>query len=55
MKRLKKEDEYLADQFKSFGGYYVATIGYDQYMRNISYRQAQKKTSSNAYNGAWGD
>ena len=41
---LKKEDEYLADQFKSFGGYYVATIGYDQYMRNISYRRKSEYT-----------
>ena len=52
---IKKEDEYLAKQFKKVNDYYVATIGYQQYERNVAYKQQSEKTSQNKYNGAWGE
>ncbi|MCR5629591.1 adenylate/guanylate cyclase domain-containing protein [Eubacterium sp.] len=50
---LKEEDSYLAEQFSKCGSYYIATIGYAQYMRNVSYKQQAKSNSRNDYNGAW--
>lgn len=52
---LKSEDEKLANQFKKVDNYYVATIGYQQYLRDISYQQQSNNTNRNNYNGAWGD
>ncbi len=52
---LIKEDEYLARQFKQVNDYYVATIGYQQYMRNVAFKQQSENTSQNKYNGAWGE
>ena len=52
---LEKEDNYLASQFKRAGACYVATIGYQQYLRNVSDRQQRIDTTRNSYNGAWGD
>lgn len=52
---LKSEDENLADQFKKVGNYYIATISYQQYLRNTSFEQQRINTTRNNYNGAWGD
>ena len=50
---LKNEDASLAGHFKKVDSYYIATIGYQEYMRNVSYRQQSINTSRNNYNGAW--
>ena len=52
---LKREDASLAAYFKKVDTCYVATIGYQEFMRNASYRQQSINTSRNNYNGAWGD
>ena len=52
---LKSEDTNLANQFKKVGNNYVATIGYQQYLRTVSYELQRTNTSRNNYNGAWGD
>ena len=52
---LREEDEYLASQFSQKGDYYISTIGYHQYSRNLSYKQQRNNTSNNNYNGAWGN
>lgn len=52
---LRAEDAKLGNQFKKIGSYYVATIGYQQYVRNVSYQQQKNNTRNNNYNGAWGD
>ncbi|MBR1796598.1 MAG: hypothetical protein IJ757_01070 [Clostridiales bacterium] len=52
---LKEEDAYLAEQFSKSGQFYIATIGYEQYKRNVSYKQQSTSTSQKNYNGAWGD
>lgn len=50
---LKGEDEYLSSQFKKSGNYYVATVGYKEYLRALSYRQQEINNSQKKYNGAW--
>ena len=50
---LKGEDAFLANQFKPTGEYYVATIGYQEYLRNRVSRQQHNNTASNNYNPAW--
>ena len=50
---LKSEDASLAEYFKKAGACYVATIGYQEYLRNAAYRQQSTNTSRNNYNGAW--
>lgn len=52
---LKSEDANLADQFKKVGDCFIATIGYQQYLSNVSYQQQRTNTARNNYNGAWGD
>ncbi len=52
---LKAEDSFLANQFKPIGEYYLATIGYDEYKRSVSYLRQKEDTAKNKYNGAWGD
>lgn len=52
---LKGEDANLANQFKKTGNYFIATIGYQQYLSNVSYQQQRTNTARNNYNGAWGD
>ncbi len=52
---LKSEDVNLANQFKKVGNYYIATIGYQQYLSSVSYQQQRTNTARNNYNGAWGD
>lgn len=52
---LKSEDSYLAGKFKQVGSYYIATIGYKEYLKSASYNQQSTNTSRNKYNGAWGD
>ena len=52
---LKVEDSGLASYFKPADECYIATIGYQQYMRDLSYKQLKSSTARNAYNGAWGD
>lgn len=52
---LKSEDSNLASYFKKEGNHYIATIGYQQYLREASYRQQQANTAKQNYNGAWGD
>ena len=52
---LKSEDANLAKQFKKTGNYFVATIGYQEYVRNVSSQQQRTNTARNNYNGAWGD
>ena len=52
---LKNEDAYLASQFKKIGDCFIATIGYQQYVSNVSYQQQRTNTARNNYNGAWGD
>ena len=51
---LKNEDAYLASKFKKVNSYFVATIGYQEYLRLASFRQQSNNTSQNKYNGAWG-
>ncbi len=50
---LKTEDCYLATKFKQLGTYYITTIGYKEYLQNVSYRQQHSNTYHNNYNGAW--
>lgn len=52
---LKDEDSGLASYFKLVDECYIATIGYQQYMRDFSYKQLRSSTARNDYNGAWGD
>lgn len=52
---LISEDTNLASQFKKIGNCFIATIGYQQYVSNVSYQQQQTNTTRNNYNGAWGD
>lgn len=52
---LKSEDANLANQFKKVGDCFIATIGYQQYLSNVSYQQQRTNTARNNYNGAWGD
>lgn len=52
---LKEEDPFLAEQFSKIGQYYIATIGYEQYKRKVSYKQQITSTYQKNYNGAWGD
>lgn len=52
---LKAEDAKLAECFKGTGDYFVATISYEKYSREVAYRQQQNNTVRNHYNGAWGD
>ena len=51
---LKIEDVYLANQFRKVGNYYITTLGYQQYLRDVSYHQQRTNTARNNYNGAWG-
>ncbi len=50
---LQKEDPFLASQFKSIGEYFIATIGYKEYVRNKADRQQRNNTASHNYNPAW--
>ncbi len=50
---LEVEDEYLSSQFKKNGNYYVATVGYKEYIRGLSFKQQEINNSRNNYNGAW--
>ena len=52
---LKEEDGYLAGFFRLADGYYVTTMGYQTYMRDLSSLQLRTATSKHQYNGAWGD
>ncbi len=52
-KGLKEEDEYLANQFKRVDSHYETTVGYDCYMRKVSYQQQRDNTARKNYNGAW--
>ena len=52
---LKIEDKNLASKFKQVGSYFIATIGYKDYLQSASYNQQSTNTSRNKYNGAWGD
>ena len=52
---LRDEDENLANQFKKVGDYFISTISYEQYVKNVSYQQQRTNTARNNYNGAWGD
>lgn len=52
---LRTEDINLANQFKRVGDYYIATIGYQQYVSNVFSQQQRINTAQNNYNGAWGD
>ena len=52
---LKNEDANLANQFQKIGNYFIATIGYQQYVSNVSFQQQRTNTARNNYNGAWGD
>lgn len=52
---LKDEDSYLAGKFKQVGSYYIATIGYKEYLKSVTYNQQSTNTTRNTYNGAWGD
>ena len=50
---LKGEDSFLASQFKLSGEHYVATIGYQEYLRKRQSQQQHNNTASNNYNPAW--
>ena len=52
---LKSEDTNLANQFKKAGNYYIATIGYQEYVNRVSFQQQRTNSARNNYNGAWGD
>ena len=52
---LNSEDSFLASKFKKEGSCFIATIGYQEYLNSVSYRQGSANTSQNRYNGAWGD
>ena len=50
---LESEDNNLARKFKQVGSYFVATMGYKEYLQSASYKQQSANTSRNTYNGAW--
>lgn len=53
---LVAEDATLAHQFKvTMAGYYITTVGFTQYIKNLSFAKQQSDTNSSKYNGAWGD
>lgn len=53
---LLDEDRTIARQFKKVNdAYYIATIGYKQYMHAVENAMQQSNTTNSAYNGAWGD
>ena len=53
---LKSEAVVLAKQFtKVDDNVFVATIGFTEYMRNLTLSQQQKNTTAGNYNKAWGD
>ena len=52
---LKEEDPFLANLFKANNDYYVATIGYQEYLRNMADRQQRCNTARSNYNPAWRD
>ncbi len=52
---LRREDSFLAQKFVNSGICYIATMGYSEYMRHVSYQQQSRNTSQNNYNGAWGE
>lgn len=52
---LKNEDNNLASKFKQVGSYFVATMGYKEYLQSASYKQQNANTTRNNYNGAWRD
>ena len=52
---LKAEDATLASQFRfTTAGYYITTVGYKQYIRNLAFAKQKGDTDSSNYNGAWG-
>lgn len=51
---LCDEDRGLARQFRRNNDYYLTTIGYNQYLRNVSSAYQRINTSRANYNGAWG-
>lgn len=54
-KGLTNEDPDLARQFKKTeNDTFIATIGFDEYKRNLMLTQQKRNTSSGNYNKAWG-
>ena len=52
---LKKEDSHLAEMFQIQDDYYLATVGYEQYVRKAQTTRLQINTKQNNYNGGWGE
>lgn len=51
--KLKDEDAFLAQQFVRDGSHYVTTVGYEQYVRNASFKMLDDSNRKNDYNSAW--
>ena len=52
---LLREDRNLAKLFKENGGYYIATIGFADYVKARESAQLTRNTENKKYNGAWRD
>lgn len=52
---LKEQDAMLASKFEKSGGYFIATLGFAEYTRQLASIQQQKNTTTRNYNKAWGD
>lgn len=53
---LRLEDSSLAKQFrKTDDNTYITSIGFAEYMRNLTLSYQQKNTAAGNYNKAWGD
>ncbi len=50
---LLNEDSYLAKKFVRVENYYITTISYGEYIKDLSYLELERNTKSNNYNGAW--
>lgn len=52
---LKEEDSHLADLFQPQDDYYIATIGYMQYVQSRQRDRLMANTKQNNYNGGWSE
>lgn len=52
---LKEEDRHLADLFQHQGDFYIATVGYVQYVQSRQRDRLKVNTKQNNYNGGWGE
>ena len=52
---LMEEDRNLADLFQPESDYYIATVGYNQYVQSRQIDRLKVNTKQNNYNGGWGE